>query len=59
VRKVLNIGATVLVRLYDGREVEAKITKIIDSVAGRKVHIAFGVFALIVTETQIIRTREE
>ena len=58
-RKQIQVGSTVVVRLYDGREVEAKITKIIDSVAGRKVHIVFGVFALMVTETQIIRTREE
>src|ERR1700733_1503396 len=56
-RKNIQVGSTVVVRLYDGREVEAKITKIIDSVAGRKVHIAFGVFALVVRETQIIRTR--
>jgi hypothetical protein len=59
VKKKVHVGSSVVVRLYDGREVEAKITKIIDSVAGRKVHIAFGVFALMVTETQIIRTREE
>jgi hypothetical protein len=38
--KQITVGSTVLVRLYDGREVEAKITKIIDSVIGRKVHIA-------------------
>ena len=42
-----------IVRLHDGREVEAKITKIVDSVAGRKVHIAFGAFALKVDEVQI------
>jgi hypothetical protein len=59
VRKQIQVGSTVVVRLYDGCEVEAKITKIIDSVADRKVHIAFGVFTLMVTETQIIRTREE
>jgi hypothetical protein len=38
-----------------GREVEAKVTKIVDSVAGRKVHIAFGAFALKVDEVQIIK----
>jgi hypothetical protein len=45
----------VLVRLHDGREVEAKVTKIVDSVAGRKVHIAFGALALIVDGTEIIK----
>jgi len=37
------------------REVEAKITNIVDGVAGRKVHIAFGAFALIVEEVQIVK----
>jgi hypothetical protein len=55
VPKQIQVGSTVLVRLHDDREVEAKVTKIVDSVAGRKVHIAFGVFALIVDTTQIIR----
>jgi hypothetical protein len=45
----------VVVRLYDGREVEAKVTGIADSVAGRKVHITYGIIALKVDETQIIR----
>jgi hypothetical protein len=56
--KQIRVGSTVIARLHDGREVEAKITKIVDSVIGRKVHIAFGVVALIVKETQIIGTRE-
>jgi hypothetical protein len=38
-RKQIQVGSTVVVRLYDGREVEAKVTRIVDSVAGRKVHI--------------------
>jgi len=54
-REQIQIGSTVVARLYDGREVEAKVTRIVDSVAGRKVHIAFGAFALIVEETQIIK----
>jgi hypothetical protein len=45
-RKQIQVGSTVLVRLYDGREVEAKVTRIEDSVAGRKVHIAFGTVSL-------------
>jgi hypothetical protein len=57
--KLIAIGDTVTVRLYDDREVEAKITKIVDSVAGRTVHIAFGAFALIVKDTQIIRRLED
>jgi hypothetical protein len=55
VRKLLNIGATVLVRLYDGREVEAKITAVVNGPSGQKVHIAFGAFALKVDPQQIIR----
>ena len=54
--KQITIGSTVLVRLYDGREVEAKVTGIVDSVLGRKVHIPYGVIALKVDATQIIRT---
>jgi hypothetical protein len=55
VPKQIQVGSTVLARLHDGREVEAKITKIVDSVAGRKVHIAFGAFALIIEEVQIVK----
>ena len=54
-RKNIQVGSTVVVRLHDGREVEAKVTKIVDSVLGRKVHIAFGAFALIIDEVQIVR----
>jgi hypothetical protein len=54
--KQITIGSTVLVRLYDGREVEAKVTAIVDSVLGRKVHISYGVIALKVDATQIVRT---
>ena len=45
-RKQIQVGSTVLVRLHDDREVEAKVTKIVDSVVGRRVHVAFGAFAL-------------
>jgi hypothetical protein len=54
-RKQIQIGSTVVVRLYDGREVEAKITRIVDSVEGRKVHIAYGLIALKIDPEQIIR----
>jgi hypothetical protein len=45
----------VVARLYDRREVEAKVTRIVDSVAGRKVHIAYGLIALKIDPEQIIR----
>jgi hypothetical protein len=53
--KQIQLGSTILVRLHDEREVEAKLTTIADSVSGRTVHIAFGAFAFKVDETQIIR----
>jgi hypothetical protein len=54
-RKQFQVGSTVVVRLYDGREVEAKVTAVVDSVAGRKVHIAYGLIALKIDPEQIIR----
>ena len=54
-RKQVHIGSTVLVRLYDGREVVAKITAIIDGPAGQKLHIALGVFALKIDPQQIVK----
>jgi hypothetical protein len=48
VPKQLQVGSTALARLHNGREVEAKVTRIIDSVVGRKTHIVFGAFAIIV-----------
>jgi len=55
VRKQIQVGSTVVVRLYDGREVEATITKIVDSVVGRKVHITYGLKTLKIDPEQIIR----
>ena len=55
VKKQIEIGSTVTARLHNGRVVVAKVTVIVDSVAGRKVHITFGSFALIVDDTQIVR----
>jgi hypothetical protein len=49
------VGSTVTARLHNGRVVVARVTAIVDSVAGRKVHIQFGAFALIVEEMQIIK----
>jgi hypothetical protein len=58
-RKHIAVGTAVTVRLHDGREVAAKITKIVDSVAGRKVQIAFGAFALIVEATQVVKILDD
>ena len=49
------VGSTVVVRRYDGREVEAKVTRIVESVAGRKIHIACNLMALKIDPEQIIR----
>jgi hypothetical protein len=54
-KKQIDVGSTVTARLHNGRVVVAKVTAIVDSVAGRKVHIQFGAFALIVEEMQIIK----
>jgi hypothetical protein len=53
--KHIAVGTAVTVRLHDGREVEAKVTKIVDSVAGRKIHISFGLYAIKVEEKQIVK----
>ena len=55
-RKQIQVGSTVVARLYDGREVEAKVTRIVDSVAGRKIHITYGITALKIDPEQIIKT---
>jgi hypothetical protein len=55
VPKQIQIGSIALVRLHDGREVEAKVTRIVDSVAGRKIHISFGLYAFKVEEKQIVK----
>jgi hypothetical protein len=55
-KKQIVTGATVLVRLYDGHEVVAKINAIVNGPSGQKVHIAFGAFALKVDPAQILRT---
>jgi len=49
------LASTVPARFGDGRDVEAKVTKIVDSVLGRRARIAFGAFALIIDEVQIVR----
>jgi hypothetical protein len=55
-RKQIQVGSTVVARLYDGREVEAKITAIVNGPAGQKVHIAFRAFALKIDLQQIVKT---
>ena len=54
-KKQIDVGSTVTAPLHNGRVVVAKVTVIIDSVAGQKVHITFGAFALIVDDTQIVK----
>ena len=58
-RKQIQVGSTILARLHDGGEVEAKFTQIVDGVAGRKVHITLGAFALIVEEVQIVKEADD
>jgi hypothetical protein len=58
-RKQFQVGSTVVARLYDGREVGAKITTVVNGPAGQKVHNAFGAFALKVDSEQIIKTVSE
>jgi hypothetical protein len=55
-RRQIQIGSTAVVRLYDGRELVAKITTIVNGPAGQKVHIAFGAFALKIDPKQVIKT---
>lgn len=45
-RKQIQVGSTVVV---------AKVTQIVDRVAGRKAHIRFGAVTLILEETQIVK----
>ena len=54
-RKQIQVGSTILARLYDGREVIAKITAIVNGPAGQKVHIAFGAFAVKIDPQQVIK----
>jgi hypothetical protein len=54
-RKQIQVGSTVVARLYDGREVEAKVTRIVDRVVGRKIHIAYGIIAFKIDPEQVIR----
>jgi hypothetical protein len=55
VARQIHVGSTVTARLHDGRIVVARVTAIVDSVVGRKIHITFGAFALKVDELQILR----
>jgi hypothetical protein len=44
--KNIQVGSLDIVELYDGRMVEAKVTAIVDSVIGRKVHVRFGMASI-------------
>jgi hypothetical protein len=52
--KNIQVGSLDIVKRYDGRMVEAKVTAIVDSVIGRKVHVRFGPSALKVDASQIV-----
>jgi hypothetical protein len=54
-QKNIVVGSNVIARLYDGRVVVAKVTAIVDSIIGRKIHISFGPFAFKLDQAQIIR----
>jgi hypothetical protein len=55
VKKQIQVGSTALVRLYDGREVEAKVTAIVNGPAGQRFISHLERFALKVDPTQILR----
>jgi hypothetical protein len=53
--KIYAVGSRVIARLYDGRQVEATVKRIDETVAGRKVSIAFGPCAFKISAEQIVR----
>jgi hypothetical protein len=53
--KNIQVGSLVIVKLYDGRLVEAKVTAIVDSVIGRKAHVRFGMASIKVDEQQLVQ----
>jgi hypothetical protein len=56
--KTYGVGSLVLVKLHDGRTFQAQVKQIVDSVAGRKVHISAHAIALKVSAEQIIKVLE-
>jgi hypothetical protein len=56
--KTYGVGSLVLVRLHDGRTFQAQVKQIVDSVAGRKVHIFAHAMALKVRAEQIVKVLE-
>jgi hypothetical protein len=49
-----SVGSRIRVRLYSGKEVEAKITAITNQSAGRKIQIVYGNVTAIINPPQII-----
>jgi hypothetical protein len=49
-----SLGCRVPVRLYNGKEVEAKITAITNQSAGRKIQILYGSLTATINPEQII-----
>jgi hypothetical protein len=48
------VGSRIRVRLYSGKEVEAKITAITNQSAGRKLQIVYGGVTASISPAQII-----
>jgi hypothetical protein len=48
-----SVGSRIRVRLYSGKEVEAKITAITNQSAGRKVQIVYGSVTAAINPAQI------
>jgi hypothetical protein len=49
-----SVGSRARVKLYDGKEVEAKITAITNQSAGRKIQILYGSVTASINPEQII-----
>lgn len=49
-----NVGSTIKVRLYSGKEVKAEITAITNQSGGRKVQILFGSVTALINPEQIL-----
>ena len=54
-RKSIKVGNTVVVKLYDNREMVARVDAISETVAGRKLNISFAMSAFRVDAAQILK----
>jgi hypothetical protein len=53
-----SVGSRVRVKLYSGKEVEAKITAITNQSAGRKIQIVYGSVTASINPEQIIEVTQ-